>query len=324
MDISRSRRRGMAAMLAALLLVFSGPMRAEPAARSHAMPTALATKALMLHAARAGKRLVAVGEYGIVILSDDAGQSWRQASSVPTRTTLTAVHFIGERNGWAVGHGGVVLASEDGGENWVRQAGKTDGGDILFSVWFKDLKRGYAVGSYGYAITSADGGKTWDTLKLGEGEDAERHLNQIFPGPGGMLFVAAETGRVFRSNDEGKTWKALSLPYKGSLWGGTRLADDSVLVWGMRGHALRSTDKGETWVKLQTGTDQSVTSAIQLENGKLVLAGLAGAMSLDEGGLRFSAFTRDDRQAVTSMLAATADTLILFTQTGLLPFRVKR
>lgn len=183
---------------------------------------------------------------------------------------------------------------------------------------------GYAVGSYGYAIMTGDGGKSWEPLKLGEGEDAERHLNQIFPGRDGALFVAAETGRVFRSDNEGKSWKVLSLPYKGSLWGGTLLADSSVLVWGMRGHALLSKDRGETWIELQTGTDQSITSALQLPNGKLRLAGLGGAMSLDEGGLRFSAFVRDDRQAVSSMLAATPDTLVLFTQTGLLQFRVKR
>lgn len=288
------------------------------------MRAALATKAPMLDAARAGKRLVAVGEYGIVILSDDAGRTWRQARSVPTRTTLTAVHFVGDIEGWAVGHGGVVLKTEDGGEIWSLQTGKADADEILFSVWFGDPKRGYAVGSYGYAITTEDGGKTWEPLRIGEGEDAERHLNQIFPGPGGTLFVAAEAGSVFRSSDAGKTWKALSVPYKGSLWGGTRLADDSVLVWGMRGHALLTKDRGETWVKLQTGTDQSITSAIQLENGRLVLAGLAGAMSFDEGGLRFNALTREDRQAVSAMLPATADTLILFTQTGLLPFRIDR
>jgi photosystem II stability/assembly factor-like uncharacterized protein len=135
------RRPGVAAFLAVLLLLTSAPTGGEPAQCGYASPTALYAKALMLHAARAGKRLVAVGEYGIVIVSDDSGQSWRQAGSVPTRTTLTSVYFVDERQGWAVGHGGVVLASEDGGDTWVRQAGKTDGADILFSVWFKDPMR---------------------------------------------------------------------------------------------------------------------------------------------------------------------------------------
>ena len=38
---------------------------------------------------QAGQRLVAVGERGLVLLSDDAGKHWRQAQ-VPVSVTLTA------------------------------------------------------------------------------------------------------------------------------------------------------------------------------------------------------------------------------------------
>jgi photosystem II stability/assembly factor-like uncharacterized protein len=58
--------------------------------------------------ARAGKRLVAVGERGIVVLSDDDGATWRQAS-VPVSVTLAAVQFPTPTQGWVVGHYGVVL-----------------------------------------------------------------------------------------------------------------------------------------------------------------------------------------------------------------------
>ncbi|MBL0150765.1 MAG: hypothetical protein IPP87_19595 [Ideonella sp.] len=75
---------------------------------------------VLLAAAAAGPRLVAVGERGLVVLSDDGGASWRQAQTVPVSVTLTAVQFIDERLGWAVGHGGVVLRSEDAGQTWRR------------------------------------------------------------------------------------------------------------------------------------------------------------------------------------------------------------
>src|SRR5674476_29040 len=104
-----------------------------------------ATKAPLLGIARAGTRLVAVGDYGVVILSDDDGATWRQATSTATRHTLTAVTFTDERHGWAVGHGGTVLASNDGGETWTpAYAGPGDA--ALLSVWFDSAGHGLVVG----------------------------------------------------------------------------------------------------------------------------------------------------------------------------------
>ena len=57
----------------------------------------LATKSLLLDVLRTpGGRLVAVGERGHVVLSDD-GRDWRQAQVVPTRSTLTTVAAAGTR-----------------------------------------------------------------------------------------------------------------------------------------------------------------------------------------------------------------------------------
>ena len=60
----------------------------------YAVASDMASKALLLDVARAGSRLTAVGEFGHVLLSDDNGDSWRQAASVPTRNTLVGVTFI--------------------------------------------------------------------------------------------------------------------------------------------------------------------------------------------------------------------------------------
>ena len=45
-----------------------------------------ALRSTLLDVASAGQRLVAVGERGHVLLSDDQGKTWRQARTVPTRT----------------------------------------------------------------------------------------------------------------------------------------------------------------------------------------------------------------------------------------------
>ncbi|HMM77726.1 MAG TPA: YCF48-related protein [Gammaproteobacteria bacterium] len=275
----------------------------------------LAAQSLLLDATRAGPRLVAVGEFGHVLLSDDAGANWRQAARVPTRTTLTAVTFADARLGWAVGHGGQILHTQDGGETWTVQYGKLDGTDSLFSVWFENATHGIAVGPYGYALATQDGGKTWEQFYVADGEDGERHLNQVFAGIDGRLYIAAEIGGVFLSDDGGASWRLVQTPYDGSLWGGTVRKDGSVIVVGMVGHALLSTDRGETWTALTTGTDQSLTDVDELDDGRVVLVGLGGAVAIADPALRFAATVRPDRQFATSVLHA-GDQLLLFTQSG--------
>lgn len=84
-------------------------------------PTDLILDDLLLSSARAGDRLIAVGEFGHVALSDDNGKTWRQAKTVPTQSTLTSVVFIDANTGWAAGHDKTILTTTDGGETWTIQ-----------------------------------------------------------------------------------------------------------------------------------------------------------------------------------------------------------
>jgi photosystem II stability/assembly factor-like uncharacterized protein len=75
-----------------------------------------AAKASLVAAARAVKRTVAVGDHGIVVLSDDDGKTFHQAKSVPARATLNDVTFVSDKGGWFVAHWGGILYRVDGGE----------------------------------------------------------------------------------------------------------------------------------------------------------------------------------------------------------------
>ena len=283
----------------------------------------LAARAPLLHAMRVGGRLVAVGDHGIVILSDDAGKSWRQARAVPVRTTLTDVAFVDNRRGWAVGHGGTVLQSTDGGASWSLQY-TAPMKDTLLSVWFESADHGFAVGAFGFAMETHDGGASWNELKVTEGESRDRHLNRVFPGPDGAIFIAAETGTAFRSDDRGRTWHVLKLPYKGSLWGGLTLADGTVLLYGMSGNAFQTRDKGKTWEAIATGTDRSLTDGILLPDGRVVLVGLGGAVAFGNPGRGpLTALVRPDRQNLASVAQAAGRELLVFGQGGVMAQRLE-
>src|SRR2546425_141526 len=78
-----------------------------------AQASPLASKSLLQGVARAGPRLVAVGQRGHILYSTDSGATWQQAK-VPVSSDLTSVFFVNDLKGWAVGHDGVILNSADG------------------------------------------------------------------------------------------------------------------------------------------------------------------------------------------------------------------
>src|SRR4026207_2359612 len=60
---------------------------------------------ILLDIDKSGERLVAVGERGFVLYSDDDGKTWT-ARPTPVTRTLTGVAFKDPQTGVAGGHGG--------------------------------------------------------------------------------------------------------------------------------------------------------------------------------------------------------------------------
>ena len=262
-------------------------------------------KAPIMAATLAGKRVVAVGDYGVVILSDD-GKSYRQARQVPTRAVLTSVWFIDDKNGWVSGHDGTILGTTDGGETWQLLREEPGKERVLMSIWFENAQHGLAVGQFGLALETDDAGKTWRERHLVEaGEQADKHMMDIFPASNGLVFVAAESGSIFRSEDGGRHWKVVQTDNKGSFWTGKMMADGSLVAAGMRGHVYRSDDKGLSWQEIASGTQQSITEIIQHEGGVIALVGNSGVvLSSTNSGRSFAVSLRPDRANLTAAVAA--------------------
>ena len=282
----QSAAAGFASVMLLLALLAPAAARAEEAVRAP-----LSAESLLLDGAAAGARLVVVGERGHILISTNDGASWTQAE-VPTRVLLTAVHMHDERTGWVVGHDAVILRTVDGGDTWsvVHRAPEEE--LPLLDVWFRDERTGFAVGAYGYFLATDDGGETWTPRSVSEDDF---HLNALIPvaaddtgtqpSSSRRLYIAAEAGVVYRSDDGGTTWRELPSPYAGSWFGGIALDEDRVLLTGLRGHLFRSGDGGETWTQLATDTQALLTGAARLPSGAIVVTGLEGSVltSRDEG-----------------------------------------
>ena len=277
------------------------------------MPAPLAVKSLLADAAVAGPRIVAVGQRGHVLLSDDGGASWKQAK-VPIRALLTAVHMHDDKTGWAVGHDAVILRTDDGGDTWRLLHRAPEEERPLLDVWFRDRDTGFAVGAYGYFLATRDGGRTWASRAISKDDF---HLNEIVPAGAERLFMAAEAGVAYRSDDGGNTWRELPSPYTGSWYGALVLDRDRILLHGLRGHLFRSEDGGESWAQVATGTTATLTNAVRLPGGEVLITGLEGILLTSrDGGGSVSAAQLPSRQGITSALPLAGGDVLLTGEFG--------
>lgn len=282
-----------------------------------ALRVALADSANIVAAAHAGSRIVAVGDHGVVLLSDD-GRQFRQAAAVAVQSTLTDVKFVDPRHGWIVGHDGVVLASDDGGENWRLQRRDDTTRAPLLGVWFENPKHGFAVGQFGSALETQDGGRTWGVIAPAgkDGEHAGQHFNAVTGNADGLVVIVGERGLVLTSSDHGRSWAAHPTGQNGSLWNVLQLTDGSLIAAGIRGHLYRSADRGQRWTRIAVGVSEALTGIAELGDGTVVVAGYGGTiLSSRDRGLSFTTRTRDDRLPLSTVIGGPHGP-VLFAVTG--------
>lgn len=310
----------------------------------------LAPDSLMLDITRAGSRLVAVGERGFVLLSDDESQTWRQIPT-PVSVTLTRVVFANEHQGWAVGHAGVILHTEDGGLTWQKQldgeqAAKTefeaaqhahqanpgedterrvidaeylvaDGPDKPFlALHFFDEHKGLAVGAYGLAFATNDSGATWQSIRHRVDNPMGLHLYDIEV-LNGAVFIAGEQGILLRSDGDGH-FAALESPASGSLFGLLAGGSGNLVAYGLRGKTYLSEDKGHRWRPVTNTRSASLTSGIRLSDGTLVLADESGGiLSSQDGGKTFEVATLEQPIYLSGISTLTNGQIVLSSTRGL-------
>lgn len=309
---SRLRAWCVAVMLLALVLGPSASSQEEDEIE-WAIKAPLASRSLMLDATKAGGALVAVGARGHILISSDGGGTWTQ-SDVPTRATLTGVFFHDRNLGWVVGHDAVILKTTDGGVTWKRMQWAPEEETPLLDLWLADAETGYAVGAYGSYYVTTDGGETWDFEPISEDDF---HLNEIASAGDGRLYIAAEAGMAYRSDDQGVTWSELSMPYIGSFFGVLPLEGDTVLMFGLRGHLYRSEDAGDSWTAIETGTIAMLNHGVRLEDGTIVIVGLGGVVLISgDDGRTFELHQQEDRSGIQTVVDAGGGNLLLVGEFG--------
>lgn len=292
---------------------------ASPAPLQAAQVLPHASSAELLGVAQAGPRLVAVGDHGVIVYSDDQGRQWRQAQQVPFDGLLTGVSFANAQQGWAVGHAGVILHSQDGGQSWALQRSDTQADRPLYAVHFFDAQHGVAVGLWSLVLVTEDGGKSWvqQTLSPPAGaKKADLNLLSLFADAQGTLYASAERGMVLKSTDRGHSWQYLSTGYAGSFWSGLALADGTLVVAGLRGSLYRSSDGGQSWQRSDTHSKASITG-LAAQGMQLVAVGMDGqVLRSTDAAQSFSPQPAVERAALTAVAWPAGGEPVLLSRSG--------
>lgn len=287
---------------------------------------------------RAGERLVAVGERGLIIVSEDDGQNWRQAA-VPVSATLTAVSFPTPDKGWAVGHAGTILHSDDGGSSWQLQFdGRAVNEQYLEFTQSERKKLQSEMDALQQSAGSTAADAPGPLLKKMERsledavyaeEDAQLALEGCPADPFlDVLFVSADTGfavgaygMIYRTEDAGTSWHA---GYSGienidryHYYSLAKAAGGLLYLSGEAGLLYRSTDGGLSWERLESLYDGSLFGVVAQDNYVITFGLRGNIFRSDDRGYAWSRVDNSSENSLYGGSVLADDSVILLGSAGL-------
>lgn len=272
------------------------------------------------------RRLVVVGEQGVILTSTDAGETWIRCESGTTAWLTGVAYSDAARRFVAVGENGTILSSVDG-VTWARETSPTplrlnaviDAGSGLFQ----------AVGEAGVGLLarSNDGLDRWVRTDVGFGARSMRGLlPTLAVGDTGGVFAQVEsTGQPVPA----PSWNLVPTPSLSNLdaIAPAATADGyptSVIAVGANGTILeRSPTTGGGFVQRPSGTTERlrgvsykfgavlrvITLTVQVSLGERFVVGNAGTLLRSADG---AVWQRDPVPTTNNLNAVTADGTFVF------------
>jgi photosystem II stability/assembly factor-like uncharacterized protein len=187
--------------------------------------------------------------------SKDGGKTW-EIVTVPSNgcCTFKALHFSDSEHGWVVGGRGLIIRTIDGGKSWEKLKAPTE--TDLSAVNFVNSQVGFVAGRNALldpitdvvtgsfeVLCTKDGGETWKSCYK---ENEPSTVFQIITLSESVAIIALDGTRLIKTEDQGVTWRELSIPMK-SVFSIAVSPDGAIWAVGRQGTFQRSDDAGQTW-----------------------------------------------------------------------------
>ena len=149
-----------------------------------------------------GETAMVVGDGGQMRRSTDGGATWLSVSGV-TSNDIHAVDFVDEDTGWFVGDKGVLYKTTSSGGTWTQTASKTN--QTLYDVSMYSTSVGWLAGVGGILTYTGNGG-TWNSQFSGVTED----LHAVHAVTDQIAFAGGASATLLMTEDAGSNWSAVS------------------------------------------------------------------------------------------------------------------
>ncbi len=192
----------------------------------------------------ADRSLIAVGDFGRIIYSDDQFVSWNRRESL-TEELLTDIDFFNELTGLIVGQRATLLRSTDGGLSWSPRSlpAKIN----LNAIAILDSQRAVVVADGGMILYSSTAGREWELRPTGLSQD----LNAIAFQNDGRCIVVGDAGSILRSDDGANSWQEISSSIEADFTTVAFSADGVATAVDRDGRVHRSDDGGLQWRQVE-------------------------------------------------------------------------
>ena len=193
---------------------------------------------------------------------------------------LFGVYFHNEKWGHALGAYGMALMTVDGGEHWESVMHNIENDSFYHVFDFAPLPgegKFFLSGEAGLFIES----------------DVKTQISkQVHSIPWeGSFFASTDTadeaivmgglrGRMFRTDDVGRSWIVVEKPPTSTIVDSTLLANGNLIFVGIAGEVLLSTDNGFIFTKLPITTGGRIYTVAEGPEGTLLVGGPKGIQKL--------------------------------------------
>lgn len=259
----------------------------------------------------------AVGHEGVILHSSDGGKTWTKqfdgnrygeeglayyqalveaepdnefyqllveemefAISQGADKPLFGVHFHSEKFGHAGGAYGMLLRTLNGGESWEPVMHNVDNDGFYHIFDFAPLPEEgqfFLSGEAGLFIIGDIRARTGNRV---ETIPFNGSFFTVIDTSEGNLVLGGLRGRMFRTEDIGQSWTAVTKPPSAAVVDSTRLEDGRLIAVSIGGQVLLSTDDGRTFQRLPLSNGGRIYSVAEGSPGTILVGGPEGIHKL--------------------------------------------
>jgi photosystem II stability/assembly factor-like uncharacterized protein len=215
--------------------------------------------------------IVTVGNYGVIVVSNDGGQSW-QRQKLESQPSLIDITHCPDGSLVALAMEGQVWLSQDNGGSWTEH--DMDTVEVPQALTCDPAGQLWVVGSFSTILNSPDLGASWEMHSFDE--DLIFSHVQFFSALDGL--VTGEFGTLMLTRDGGQSW-ARAEPVPAEFYPMASLFLDMEHGWvaGLNGTVFYTPDGGKTWVKQESDSSAPLYTLVQ-SGQKIYAAGDFGTL----------------------------------------------